>query len=129
MELKVCDLLDGLQTSPLVREVERFKYVRERSVVAAYSLYRSLQVEEARLLDGSCQLGTEAPGVGSLVTDNAAASLDGGLEDCFSVPGQDAHQINHLAAHTKFLLSQICHLLENMDLGAPTYQGHVGPFL
>ena len=96
MELKVGDLLDSLQTPPLVREVERFKYVRERSVVAAYSLYRSLQVEEARLLDGSCQLGTEAPGVGSLVTDDTPPSLDDGLEDGFSVPGQDAHQINHL---------------------------------
>ena len=64
--------------------------------MATYSLDRSLHVEEAGLLDGSCQLGPEAPGVGSLVTDDTPPSLDDGLEDGFSVPGQDAHQINHL---------------------------------
>ena len=96
MFLEVGHFFDGLQASPLVREVERFKYMRERSVVTTYSLYRSLQVEEARLLDGSSQLCPKAPRVGSLVTDDTPTSLDDGLEDGVPVPGEDTHQVDHL---------------------------------
>ena len=73
--LEVRHFFHSLETPPLVREVERFEYVREGSVVATDSLDRGLEVEEARLLDGGRQLGPKSPGIWSLVTHNNAASL------------------------------------------------------
>ena len=70
--------------------------MREGGVMATYSLDRSLQVEEARLLDGGCKFGSKTSSVGSLVTDHTFASFYNRLEHSFSIPRQNAHKIYHL---------------------------------
>lgn len=69
------ELLHAGQTAELVRDVERLEHVREGRVPAGDACYRRLEMEEALLLDGRCQLGAKSAREGCLVGDQHAARL------------------------------------------------------
>ena len=97
---KVRNFFNGFKTAPLVWEVKWFENVRERGVVAANPLDRSLQREEAGLLYRGGDLRPEAACVGRLVRNDAPPGLLHRAEDGPPVPGQDRDEVDNLHTAT-----------------------------
>merc|ERR1719228_9246 len=86
---EVSYFFDGLQTSPLIRQVEGLKDVREWSIMPTHSLNGSLEVQETFFLDRSGKLCPKSSSIRSLVRDNAAAGLLHRVQNGLAIPGED----------------------------------------
>ena len=68
-------VLYGLVDFETIWKIECLERERERCVIATDSLYWSLKVKEALLLDFRCQLSAKATSYRCLVSNDAATSL------------------------------------------------------
>ena len=105
--LSVHGCLHSLDKLPLGWHVKRFVDVRERSVQAADTSWRSVKVEEAVGRYGGLKLSAETARDWRFMRDNAPSCFAYRVADGFSVPRKNRNKIDHLDRDAKLFVCDV----------------------